>query len=94
MLRDAVKVLAFSPLNVNAPLSVISPVPAPVPAVTPSEKAAPLTVPKVMPGVLIKVLAALSVMGPDTVTALTDELVNAPPEETPVPATVAPFNKV
>ena len=50
--------------------------------------------PKVIPGVLINELEALSVSGPDTVTALADELVNAPPEDTPVPATVALFSKL
>ena len=37
MLREAVKVLMFSPLNVTGPVSVMSPVPAPVPAVTANE---------------------------------------------------------
>ena len=37
MLREAVKVLMFSPLKLTGPLSVMSPVPAPVPAVTASE---------------------------------------------------------
>ena len=37
MLRDAVKVLMFSPFNVTGPLKVMSPVPVVVPAVMAKE---------------------------------------------------------
>ncbi len=47
-----------------------------------------------MPGVLMKVLAAVSVMRPETDTAVPDELFNTPPDASPVPATVSPFNKL
>ena len=94
MLRDAVNVLMFSPLNVTGPLSVMSPVPAPVPAVTASEYAPPFTVANVKPGVLMNVLLPVSVIGPVTDAAVAAVLDIEPPEEMPVPATDSAFAKV